>query len=441
MMAVSFKYWDDCIDPSDMEAMWNIPEVSNEWLDAGESRDQKVHLSRDPDGQPFLTQIEMKAVAEIIASRHFNSQIDLDMICAIAELESDRQPLAVRSDKKNKEPTIGIMQLSIESAKWLFNELGYRSYNVVRNPELLYWPFVSVYLGAAYMKWLSNYDQKERTEEFIIRAYKGGTKKATHKSTLPYWKRYLCVKESLPSRKFFEDGRDFSASASAAPTPPPGSATASPPYASSPPPNSQPTGVYSYWDTKASPEDMEELWSHPEVLKEWTKSGEIRGKVRFSHDNKKRPYLSRVELKAVAEIILTKHFLTKHMKPTCLCALAEVVSLRFVNGVGPRTGIMGIDYSTAFWLYMELGYRAYRVDSADDLTKPFVSMYFGAAYLVWLSEYEGRERTPQFVVQAYISGPKNVNLQETGPLWLKFMQALGNYEDIKNRDQGNCSIL
>ncbi|KAK7837984.1 hypothetical protein CFP56_020531 [Quercus suber] len=255
------------------------------------------------------------------------------------------------------------MQISIEYAKWLFNELGYRSYEVVRNPELLYWPFVSVYLGTAYMKWLSNYDQKERTEEFIIRAYKGGTKKATHKSTLPYWKRYLCVKES----------------------------------------------VYSYWDTKASPEDMEELWSHPEVLKEWTKSGEIRGKVRFSHDNKKRPYLSR----------------------TCLCALAEVVSLRFVNGVGPRTGIMGIDYSTAFWLYMELGYRAYRVDSADDLTKPFVSMYFGAAYLVWLTEYEGRERTPQFVVQAYISGPKNVNLQETGPLRLKFMQALGNYEDIK----------
>jgi hypothetical protein len=38
----------------------------------------------------------------------------------------------------------------------------------------------------------------------------------------------------------------------------------------------------------------------------------------------------------------------------------------------------------------ELGYRAYRLDSAGDLTKPFVSMYFGAAYLAWLSEYEGR---------------------------------------------------
>lgn len=56
-------------------------------------------------------------------------------------------------------------------------------------------------------------------------------------------------------------------------------------------------GVYTYWDLRASAEDMEELWNHPEVLKEWTKSGERRGKVRFSHDNKKRPYLSRVELK------------------------------------------------------------------------------------------------------------------------------------------------
>jgi hypothetical protein len=39
-----------------------------------------------------------------------------------------------------------------------------------------------------------------RSEEFIVRAYNGGPKKATHKSTLSYWKRYLRVKESLPSR-------------------------------------------------------------------------------------------------------------------------------------------------------------------------------------------------------------------------------------------------
>ena len=42
-----------------------------------------------------------------------------------------------------------------------------------------------------------------------------------------------------------------------------------------------------------------------------------------------------------------------------------------------------------------------------------------------------RERPPQFVVQAYLAGPKNVNFQETGPMWLKFEEALSYYEDIK----------
>lgn len=37
----------------------------------------------------------------------------------------------------------------------------------------------------------------------MVRAYKSGTKKANHKSTLPYWKKYLSVKESLPSRYYF----------------------------------------------------------------------------------------------------------------------------------------------------------------------------------------------------------------------------------------------
>ena len=32
--------------------------------------------------------------------------------------------------------------------------------------------------------------------------------------------------------------------------------------------------------------------------------------------------------------------------------------------------------------------RAYTVESENYLTKPFVSMYVGVAYLLWLSEYE-----------------------------------------------------
>lgn len=45
-----------------------------------------------------------------------------------------------------------------------------------------------------------------------------------------------------------------------------------------------------------------------------------------------------------------------------------------------------------------------------------------------------RERTRQFVFQAYISGPQNVDLQEPGPLWLKFEEALSSYEDTKMSD-------
>ncbi|XP_019242301.1 PREDICTED: uncharacterized protein LOC109222392 [Nicotiana attenuata] len=200
MASVSFKYWDDCVDPHDLEAMWADPDVRAEWLNAGETKGSKVHLSRDPDGQPYLTQTEMKAVAGIIVRRHFLSQIDSDMLCAIAELESDRQLLATRYNKKSKEITMGIMQILPKTADWLVSDLGYRTYEVAADSKLLYKPFVNVYLGAAYLKWLSNYGEKERSEEFMVRAYKAGTKKATHKSTLPFWRSYLSVKESLPSR-------------------------------------------------------------------------------------------------------------------------------------------------------------------------------------------------------------------------------------------------
>ncbi|PNX82149.1 hypothetical protein L195_g038177, partial [Trifolium pratense] len=76
MAAANFSYWDDCVEPQDLEEMWNIPEVSAEWLKAGEERDQKVHLSRDPDGQPYLTQTEMRAVADIVIGKHFLSEIN-----------------------------------------------------------------------------------------------------------------------------------------------------------------------------------------------------------------------------------------------------------------------------------------------------------------------------------------------------------------------------
>ncbi|KAI4333275.1 hypothetical protein L6164_018107 [Bauhinia variegata] len=426
-MGISLRYWDDCASPQDLEAMWEVPEVRSEWLGAGEEKEHKVHLSRDPDGQPYLTQTEMRAVAEIVSSRHFHSQIDPVMICAVAELESDRQLLVTHCDHKSKERTLGLMQLQPKTAEWLVRELGYRSYVTGGNTDLLFHPFVNVYFGAAYIEWLSNFQDQKKSEEFIVRAYKGGTKKATHKSTLPYWKRYLSVKESLPCRKSVDDGPDRIAPVLAHTL-----VTTS---------ENSGGGQYTFWDSRTSPEDMEEMWNHHVVQKEWHKSKQKRGKVHFAHDEKKRPYLSRVELKGVADIIVFKYFSTKGIKPALLCALSEMVSFRFVNGFGERPGLMGIDYSTAFWLYLELGYRAYTLESVDDLNKPFMSMYFGAAYVAWLSKYEGRERSSEFVLRAYMVGPKNVNNEENGKLRLQYEEIYSKYDDDSKKNHDNCAIM
>lgn len=70
-MAVSFIYWDDCVEPQDKQAMWAISDVSTEWLDAGESQDEKIHLSRDFCGQTYLTQTEMRVYFFVIITRMY----------------------------------------------------------------------------------------------------------------------------------------------------------------------------------------------------------------------------------------------------------------------------------------------------------------------------------------------------------------------------------
>ncbi|KAJ0257880.1 hypothetical protein HA466_0086730 [Hirschfeldia incana] len=138
-------------------------------------------------------------------------------------------------------------------------------------------------------------------------------------------------------------------------------------------------------------------------------------------------------MKNFEEIIVSEYFSTKGIKVPLVCAVADTVSIEvcewyWEEGGNSRSGIQ----NCCLVKHGELGYRAYRVDSADDLTKPFVSMYFGVAYLVWLSEYEGRERSNQFIIQAYIKGPEHVDLEASScPLWLKFEQALSYYEEPK----------
>lgn len=69
-MPISFKYWDDRLDPEDMRLMWPDPQVSIEWINAREMRGQKVHLSQDPDGEVYLTQTEMMVSDQLNSINH-----------------------------------------------------------------------------------------------------------------------------------------------------------------------------------------------------------------------------------------------------------------------------------------------------------------------------------------------------------------------------------
>ncbi|XP_059667757.1 auxin response factor 8-like isoform X2 [Cornus florida] len=239
-----------------------------------------------------------------------------DMICALAELESGRQPLFTQYNNKTKEVTMGIMQILAKTAEWLVREVGCQAYGVERNSNLLYGPFIN--------NEMTNFGQKKVLE---VDPFPKNPAPATQASKMP------------------------------------GSGNTT-------------------WDSRASPEDMEGMWNNPTVSKEWHTSGEKKGKVRFSLDGQMKPYLSRAEMKTV------------------LCALAEIVSMRFVNVSGACTGLTGIDYPTACWLYKDLGYKAYSVERVEDLTKLFVSMSFGKEVYSLLFR------------------------QETGPQWLKFQEAL-----------------
>jgi len=48
-----------------------------------------------------------------------------------------------------------------------------------------------------------------------------------------------------------------------------------------------------------------------------------------------------------------------------------------------------------------------------------------------ITDLQFRERPPDFFVQAYFVGPKNVNPQDTSTLWLKFEETLSKYEETK----------
>jgi len=162
------------------------------------------------------------------------------------------------------------------------------------------------------------------------------------------------------------------------------------------------------------------MWRHPQVKKEWTSSNEKRGQVRFARDAEQRPYLTTTELKTVAEIIVSRYFADR-VSPMMLRTIAEVSSKRLLRGADGISGLMQTAYPTAAWLYKDMGYKAYKLRSREDLSNPFLAMYFGAAYVCWLTKYSGSPRTDEFVLRAYYAGPSGWEEPSAGIFYQKYL--------------------
>jgi hypothetical protein len=50
----------------------------------------------------------------------------------------------------------------------------------------------------------------------------------------------------------------------------------------------------------------------------------------------------------------------------------------------------------------DMGYKSYKLRSREDLSNPFLAMYFGAAYVCWLTTYNGRYQSAHSLTSSSI---------------------------------------
>jgi len=80
---------------------------------------------------------------------------------------------------------------------------------------------------------------------------------------------------------------------------------------------------WTYWEERVSMEDLDDMWRHPEVKREWTQSNEKKGQVRFARDAELQPYLTTTELKVIGTSFAFH-------KQLC-CADLSIVQLWIIN--------------------------------------------------------------------------------------------------------------
>jgi hypothetical protein len=139
--------------------------------------------------------------------------------------------------------------------------------------------------------------------------------------------------------------------------------------------------------------------------------------------------LPQSDVAAIALDTVVTHF--PHVSADMVTVVASIESDFNPNAVRnePRlndasTGLMQTLVTTAQWLWDDMGYRAKSRPTAASLLEPENSIYFGAAYLDYLTRYRGKLQTEQFVIESYNGGPGNSNSQ-TRQYWQKYLKRKG----------------
>lgn len=116
--------------------------------------------------------------------------------------------------------------------------------------------------------------------------------------------------------------------------------------------------------------------------------------------------------------------------PVMIAAMAKIESSYNPNAVRVEThindvsiGLMQTLVSTAQWLARDFPkYSAKGIPSDQDLLDPETSLYFGAAYIDYLSRWRGVPRDEGWIVESYNGGPNNSNAQ-TRNHYRKYLRA------------------
>lgn len=161
------------------------------------------------------------------------------------------------------------------------------------------------------------------------------------------------------------------------------------------------------------------------------KTGEVFGP--FQPFGPPKPWTTRRVLDAAAQL---RSRYNLNADPIMVAAMAQIESTnnqfaeRYEAHLNDSSyGLMQTMLKTAQWLYDDMGYRGYSRPTAQSLTDGMTSLYFGMAYINWLSRYNGSPRSENWIVESYNGGPGNSNAQ-TRNHWNKYQAAKAQIQGV-----------